>query len=106
MFEEWWIHEVMVESPLGLAGDGSRTLIWGNRRVVKCHVRAGQRKVLGADGEVVMATHTIRCGEAIDVKDRIWLPGTTVGDAAQARRPALVTSAEDLDGHTLWRVEL
>ena len=56
MFEEWWIHEVMVESPLGLAGDGSRTLIWGNRRVVKCHVRAGQRKVLGADGEVVMAT--------------------------------------------------
>ncbi|MHB1065424.1 MAG: hypothetical protein ACYC1Z_13215 [Georgenia sp.] len=72
-------------------------------------VRAEMRRtmVTKATGEEAISTHRLWCAEAINLTDRVWLPGENSANAEASRLPLAVESASDFGGvKTLWKVQL
>jgi hypothetical protein len=102
----WFTDTITVQSPSGIAASGSRDVVWGPQRQIKCRYNAGQKKVMTSDGTVVTTVATIRCTDEITIHDRVWPPLADVTDNSKARRPAQALSTTNKQGYTLWRIEL
>jgi hypothetical protein len=63
--------------------------------------------VTKASGEEAVSSHRFWCLEAINLTDRVWLPGESTASPEASHVPLTVSSASDFAGATtLWKVEL
>lgn len=70
-------------------------------------VEARRTNVLNARGEEAVANHRLWCLEAVNLTDRIWLPGASTASVEASNLPLAVSSAGDFAGaRTLYKVEL
>ncbi len=72
-------------------------------------VRAEARRMMvtKANGEEAVSGHRLWCTEAVNLTDRVWLPGENSANAEASRLPLTVESASDFGGvKTLWKVQL
>jgi hypothetical protein len=80
--------------------------LYGPAMARKVRVELGNRMVTNARGEESMARARLWCESAINLTDRVWLPGSATTDEA-AFLPINVSSVSDKPGaRTLFKVEL
>jgi len=103
----WFTQTATVQVPTCLAASGSRELVWGDQTPLACRVTPQDEQFQGSDGQMITSSHLLRTDQPIDVKSRVWIPGTDTSDAQQARKVLRVraTTAKG-GGYTLYRVDL
>lgn len=81
--------------------------VFGPAVARKVRVEQSKRMVLTAKGEEAPSSHRLWCTEALQLTDRVWLPGVTPGSLEAALAPLAVSSVADFVGSkTLYRVDL
>jgi hypothetical protein len=89
---------IYIASPSGLSASGDKT--YGTATCVKARVERRTNVIETADGQFKETTHRILTESAIDLKDRIWLPGEDQTDSSAARLPQRVDIGVDENGLT------
>ncbi len=70
-------------------------------------VEARRQSFTNSSGEEAISNHRIWCLEAINLTDRVWLPGRNQSVAEESNIPLAVSSCGDFGNtRTLYKVEL
>lgn len=97
----WLIDTVTVKRQTGIDNFGDPS--FGAAREVRARVETTDALVTGTDGDDKQARFVVVTAEALDVEDRIWLPGADTADATEALRPLTVKTARTkLGDYQLW----
>lgn len=81
--------------------------VYGTPEARRVRVERSQRMVMNARGEESPSSHRLWCLEAINLTDRVWLPGESTSSAEASHLPLAVTAVSDFAGSkTLYRVDL
>ena len=75
---------------------------YGPQTVVAARVEPSTKRIMNSAGQEVLSAYFIMCAAKLTVFDRVWLPGTNTADNNQARTPARVDFATDIDGSVTW----
>lgn len=81
--------------------------VYGTPVLRKVRVERGQRMVRNARGEEASSSHRLWCLEAVNITDRVWLPGASTSSAEASFTPLAISAVGDFAGaRTLYRVDL
>jgi hypothetical protein len=104
MIASWLNQTVYVASVTGIDAYGKPT--YGTPTARKVRLELIRRMVLKATGEEAVANHRLWTLSAINLTDRIWLPGANTSLAEQSNLPMTLSSSPDKSGsRTLYKVE-
>lgn len=80
---------------------GALTL--GNVQSAPARIEPSTQVVADKNGTETVVSHAIFTGGNISLDDRVWLPGSTPGEATQARRITRVDQFVDGRGNVVYR---
>jgi hypothetical protein len=101
----WLNQTISVAQATGKDAYGKVT--YGAPRTVAARVEVRRTVVRDGRGDEAVAQHRLWTLEAINLTDRIWLPGASSAVADASNLPLTVSSSADkLGSRTLYKVEL
>lgn len=81
--------------------------IYGTPAARSVRVEQKRQMATNARGDEVTSSHRLWCLQAINLTDRVWLPGSSTASADASFLPIAVSSVSPFDGsRTLYRVDL
>lgn len=98
----WMVSTVYVASVTGKDSNGRLT--YETPRAIKARVEQSRRLLRKANGDEVQGTHRIYSLDAIQVTDRVWLPGQNQAVVEGSRVPVALTASNNKSGSTLLYV--
>lgn len=95
---------VTLASKTGRGSSGDPT--YGSQSTIKARVEPVTRLVMGVDGNEKMASTRLISESAVQITDRVWLPGDDTAVANESKQPIKVGNAATPSRYRLYEAWL